>query len=229
MKAQGNRRDLPQVDSPGFAGNSDIFFAAVALTRMPMIVTNPNLPDNPIAFGNQAFCELTGYAPEEIIGRNCRFLQGEDTDQATIERVRQALRRRTDIAVALLNYRRDGTPFWNALFISPVFAPDGSLMYFFASQLDVTRRRDAERALAQAQRLEGLGSLAGGMAHEFNNLLTVIRGNLEPLLAGPEQDTDRRLGERLLRVRAAAERATTLTHAMISFARRSRLEFQSRE
>jgi len=227
MTAPADRRDQPLVHSPGFAGNSDIFFAAVALTRMPMIVTNPDLPDNPIAFGNKAFCELTGYAPEAIIGRNCRFLQGEETDQATIARVRQALQRRTDIAVEVLNYRRDGTPFWNALFISPVFGPDGSLLYYFASQLDVTRRRDAERALAQAQRLEGLGSLAGGMAHEFNNLLTVIRGNLEPLLAGAEHDgRDRRLAERLIRVRDAAERAATLTNAMITFARRSRLEDQ---
>jgi PAS domain S-box-containing protein len=227
MTSHANRRDQPQVDSPGFAGNSDIFFAAVALTRMPMIVSNPNLPDNPVAFANKAFCELTGYAPEHIIGRNCRFLQGEETDRATIARVRQALLRRTDIAVEVLNYRRDGTPFWNALFISPVFAPDGGLLYFFASQLDVTRRRDAERALAQAQRLEGLGSLAGGMAHEFNNLLTVIRGNLEPLLAAGDAETrDHRLGERLVRVRDAAERAATLTNAMITFARRSRLEDQ---
>jgi PAS domain-containing protein len=97
MTSHANRRDQPQVDSPGFAGNSDIFFAAVALTRMPMIVSNPNLPDNPVAFANKAFCELTGYAPEHIIGRNCRFLQGEETDRATIARVRQALLRRTDI------------------------------------------------------------------------------------------------------------------------------------
>lgn len=217
-------RGPAHIGRPGFAGNSDIFFAAVALTRMPMLVTNPNLPDNPIAFANKAFCELTGYRPEEIVGRNCRFLQGPDTDRAMIGRVRDALARRTDIAVELLNYRRDGSPFWNALFVSPVFDQDGRLLYYFASQLDVTRRRDAELALAQAQRLEGLGSLAGGVAHEFNNLLTVIRGNLEPLLA--TADGDDRVAKRLMRVQQAAERAASLTHAMITFARRSRLEDQ---
>ena len=217
-------RGPAHIDRPGFAGNSDIFFAAVALTRMPMLVTNPNLPDNPIAFANKAFCELTGYRPEEIVGRNCRFLQGPDTDRGTIARVRDALARRTDIAVEVLNYRRDGSPFWNALFVSPVFDHDGRLLYYFASQLDVTRRRDAELSVAQAQRLEGLGSLAGGVAHEFNNLLTVIRGNLEPLLA--EAEGDDRLARRLTRVQQAAERAASLTHAMITFARRSRLEDQ---
>ena len=123
----------------------------------------------------------------------------------------------------LLNYRKDGTPFWNALFISPVFGQDGNLRYFFSSQIDVTARRDTERALEQAHRLEGLGSLAGGVAHEFNNLLTVIQGNLEPLLRdAADPKTARRLG----RLREAAERANVLTRSMISFARRQRLEDQ---
>jgi PAS domain S-box-containing protein len=228
MTETAARERSPRIDTLGFAGNSDIFFAAVSLTRMPMIVTRPSEPDNPIAFANGAFCELTGYAPSELVGRNCRFLQGRDTDPATVARIRTAVELRTDIAVELLNYRRDGTPFWNALFISPVFAPDGTLIYYFASQLDVTRRRDAERALVQAQRLEGLGSLAGGVAHEFNNLLTVIRGNLEPLLrASAAPDVDPRMATRLSRVEEAAERAASLTRSMIAFARRSRLEDQS--
>ncbi len=219
---------MPQTASPapetaGSAGDSDIFFVAVSATRMPMLVTDPNLPDNPIVFANEAFCELTGYPPGELVGRNCRFLQGRDTDRATVAIVRDALERRANISVELLNYRKDGTPFWNAVFISPVFAPDGRLRYFFASQIDVTARRDAERALEQAQRLEGLGSLAGGVAHEFNNLLTVIQGNLEPLLRDAATP---RTARRLERLRDAAERATVLTRSMISFARRQRLQDQ---
>ena len=223
-RAEHARAAEPRVAIPGFTGNRDIFFAAVALTRVPMLISDPNLPDNPIAFANQAFGALTGYGPGELVGRNCRFLQGRDTDRRTVDLIREAVRRRTDIAVELLNYRRDGTAFWNALFISPVFAADGTLIYFFASQLDVTRRRDAERALAHSQRLEGLGALAGGMAHEFNNLLTVIRGNLEPLL---QQTQEGRTAVRLSRVREAAERAAVLTRAMVAFARRQRLEDQT--
>jgi PAS domain S-box-containing protein len=219
--ARGEGSGLPRVGAPGFAGNSDIFFAAVALTRLPMLVTDPNLPDNPVAFANHAFCALTGYAPDELIGRNCRFLQGSDTDPATVARIRAAVQERHDVTVEILNYRRDGSPFWNALAISPVFAADGRLQYFFASQLDVSRRREAERALAQAQRLDGLGALAGGVAHEFNNLLTVMRGNLEPLLRSAG---DARTAARLGRVRDAAERAALLTRSMVSFARRQRLD-----
>lgn len=219
-------RNSPRVGAPGFVGNADIFFAAVALTRMPMLVTDPNQPDNPVAFANRAFCTMTGYSEEEVVGRNCRFLQGPDTDRAIVARVRAAVAERRDVAVELLNYRRDGTPFWNALFVSPVFAPDGRLQYFFASQLDVTRRREAERALTQARQMDGLGALAGGVAHEFNNLLTVMRGNLEPLLRDAR---DERAAARLGRVRDAAERAALLTRSMVSFARRQRLDDQRLE
>ncbi len=212
---------MPEI--AGNAGDSDVFFVAVALTRMPMTVSDPNLPDNPIVFANAAFCELTGYPPAELVGRNCRILQGPDTDPAAVARIRDAIHRRVNLTVELLNYRKDGTPFWNAIFVSPVFRTDGSLRYFFASQVDVTGRRDAERALEQAHRLEGLGGLAGGVAHEFNNLLTVIQGNLEPLL---REAADPKIARRLQRLHAAAERATVLTRSMISFARRQRLEHQ---
>ena len=215
-----------QISDPTLAGNDDIFFAAVSLTRMPMVVTDPRRADHPLVFVNRAFCEMSGYEPAEVVGRNCRFMQGPDTDRASVARIREALRNQTDVAVELLNYRKDGTAFWNALSVSPVFGLDGTLRYFFASVLDITRRREAERALLQAERLEGLGSLAGGVAHEFNNLLTVIRGNLEPLLRDAH---DARTATRLNRVRMAAERATTLTRSMISFARRQRLDDKTLE
>ena len=205
------------------AGDRDVFFAAVSLTRMSMTVTDPNRPDNPIVFANPAFLDLTGYTSDQVIGRNCRFLQGADTDPATLERVRDAVARRTPITVELLNYRADGSSFWNALFVAPVFAGDGRLRYFFASQLDITRRREAEAAVAQTHRREGLGVLAGGVAHEFNNLLTVINGNLEPLRRDATED---RTAIRLDRVRDATERAASLTRAMVAFARRQRLDDQ---
>lgn len=134
---------------PGLAGE-DVFFAAVEKTRMPMVVTDPRQLDNPIVFANTAFVELTGYELEEIVGRNCRFLQGPATSKATVARVREAIAERRDINIEILNYRKDGTSFWNELFVSPVFSPEGELLYFFGSQLDVTRRRIAEGALGPA-------------------------------------------------------------------------------
>ena len=174
----------------------DIFFAAVETTRMPMIVTDPRQPDNPIIFANNAFVAMTGYTAEEVVGRNCRFLQGPGTDQATIAELRSAIAERREFATELLNYRKNGSSFWNALFVSPVLNAAGELVYFFGSQLDVSRRRDAEEALGQAQKMEALGQLTGGIAHDFNNLLQVIVGYVDILAAGLEKpDADRaRLG-----------------------------------
>ncbi len=125
------------------AGNGpDPFSSAVRATRMPMIITDPRRPDNPIVFVNAAFSVLTGYDREHIIGRNCRFLQGPATDRAEVQRLRDAIDARRTIELELLNYKVDGSTFWNRLLVSPVFDEDGELTYFFASQLDVTLERE---------------------------------------------------------------------------------------
>ncbi|MEE7463580.1 hybrid sensor histidine kinase/response regulator [Methylobacterium fujisawaense] len=133
------------------AASADLLFTAAEKTRMPQIITDPNLPDNPIVFANRAFQNLCGYDAAELIGRNCRFLQGPDTDPADIAKVRDAIAARRDVVVEILNYHRDGTPFRNELYVSPVFDPAGELRYFFASQLDVTRFRTTEGILAESE------------------------------------------------------------------------------
>lgn len=125
-------------------GSPDPFASAVRTTRMPMVVTDPNQHDNPIVFCNDAFVALTGYPREEILGRNCRFLQGPATRDEDVEKVRAATAAHRAVEVDLLNYRKDGTTFWNALLVSPVFS-EGELTYFFASQMDVTERKRAEQ------------------------------------------------------------------------------------
>lgn len=130
-------------------GRADPFAAAVRATRMPMVITDPNQPDNPIVFCNEAFQSLTYYTRDEIIGRNCRFLQGPDTDRAVVAKVREAIEAGTDISVDLLNYRKDGTTFWNALYLSPVRNDAGEVVFFFASQLDVTDRVMAQSVIAE--------------------------------------------------------------------------------
>ncbi len=120
------------------ATRGDPFFAAVRATRMPMIVTDPRQFDNPIVFANDAFLRLTGYSRLEVTGRNCRFLQGPDTDPAAVERIRAAIRQEVDVRVDLLNYRKDGSIFYNALFVGPVRDDSGQVVYYFASQVDVS-------------------------------------------------------------------------------------------
>lgn len=125
-------------------GRGDPFAAAVRATRMPMVITDPEQDDNPIVFCNVAFQELSGYTRDEIIGRNCRFLQGPETDPATVSQVREAIATGDAIDVDLLNYRKDGTTFWNALYLSPVRDKNGVIRFFFASQLDVSDRVEAQ-------------------------------------------------------------------------------------
>ncbi|TDW61532.1 PAS domain S-box-containing protein [Novosphingobium sp. PhB55] len=134
-------------------GRGDPFAAAVRATRMPMVITDPAQHDNPIVFCNVAFQELTGYTREEILGRNCRFLQGPDTDTGSIAKVREAIENGHDIDVDLLNYRKDGSTFWNALYMSPVRDKAGTIRFFFASQMDVTDRVDAQRLISEQKDL----------------------------------------------------------------------------
>jgi len=211
-----------EVNNPDLAGQSDIFFAAVGMTRMPMVVTNPHLPDNPIVFANEAFAEMTGYSMDEIVNRNCRFLQGQDTCRESINQIRDNIRKQEHTTLEILNYRKDGTPFWNALFISPIYDHDEKLVYFFGSQLDVTRRRNAETALHQAQKMEAIGQLTGGLAHDFNNLLTLILGNAKLLRKIVGEDGA--LLKYLDRINDAALKGQKLTQQMLAFARKQQLE-----
>ena len=132
--------DTPAVASPhALADRKELALVAIERTRMPMVVTNPREEDNPIVLANKAFLDLTGYAAEEIIGRNCRFLQGPRSSRAAIDEIRAALADERDVDVEILNYRKDGSTFWNQLRLSPVHGDDGKLLYYFASQDDVSR------------------------------------------------------------------------------------------
>jgi PAS domain S-box-containing protein len=148
----------------------DLAFVAMERTRMPMVITDPNLPDNPIVLANHAFLELTGYDADEVVGRNCRFLQGRDTDPATVDEIRAAIREVREITVELKNYDRQGRCFWNQLMLSPVRDEDGQLLYFFGSQLDVTERRRARELEAAEHRL------LREVDHRAKNALALVQG-----------------------------------------------------
>lgn len=148
-----NRQDARSAGDRLVAGHvsEDPFAAAFKATRMPMIVTDPSQADNPIIFCNAAFLRLTGYSDDEVIGRNCRFLQGPDTDRDTVAKIRDNIAAGQDVAVDILNYRKDGSTFWNAVFISPVRDETDKIIYFFASQLDFTTVKSREADLASAR------------------------------------------------------------------------------
>jgi PAS domain S-box-containing protein len=101
---------------------------------MSVVVSDPNLPDNPMIFVSEEFEAQTGYSPEESTGYNCRFLQGPDTDPAAVEAIRHALKARTRFTIDILNYRKDGTPFMNRLRIRPILDDRGALLYFIGAQ-----------------------------------------------------------------------------------------------
>lgn len=102
--------------------------------EMSVVFSNPALPDNPMIFVSDEFEAQTGYSPEEAVGRNCRFLQGPETDPHAVEAIRQALRAETRFAIDILNYRKDGTAFLNRLRIRPIYDGDGRLMFFAGAQ-----------------------------------------------------------------------------------------------
>lgn len=110
---------------------------SVGYSPIASVISNPRLPDNPIEVANDAFFELTGYPETEVLGRNCRFLAGNGTEPWLTERIREGVRTRRPVLVDILNYKRDGAPFRNAVLVTPLFGQDGTLEWFLGSQVEL--------------------------------------------------------------------------------------------
>ena len=145
-----------------------LFEQAMAQTRMAICLSDPNQEDAPIVFANRAFMELTGYDEDEIVGRNCRFLQGEKTDRQAVSTIRAALEDERVIVVELLNYRKDGTTFWNALHLGPIYDENKNLLYYFGSQWDVSDVHSARAEEAHSK------AMARELSHRMKNVFAVI-------------------------------------------------------
>lgn len=117
---------------------------AVSAVYNGIVITDPNLPDNPIIYANRSFVRTTGYEFSDFLGRNCRFLQGDDTDQPALEDLREAIKAGRECRAVLRNYKKSGEMFWNELYISPVFDDEGSVTNFIGVQHDVTERKQVE-------------------------------------------------------------------------------------
>lgn len=117
--------------------NDERLLETVNYSPIATVLSNPRIPDNPLVAANAAFCSLTGYPESEIIGRNCRFLSGAATEPWLTERIREGVRTRRPVLVDILNYKRDGTPFRNAVLVIPLFDEAGELAWFLGSQIEL--------------------------------------------------------------------------------------------
>ncbi|WP_416148500.1 PAS domain-containing protein [Salipaludibacillus sp. HK11] len=121
-------------------------------TQLVFIISDPELPDNPIVYANQGFTSLTGYSQEDVIGKNCRFLQGDGTDQETVEKLRGAIEKFEPVSVEILNYKKNGESFWNLLHIDPIYLEEEGKHYFVGIQKDITDFKEAEQKIINYNR-----------------------------------------------------------------------------
>jgi sigma-B regulation protein RsbU (phosphoserine phosphatase) len=145
---EGTLPELPTVAPEALSKLKD---RALTASAEGITIADARLPDRPLIYVNAGFERLTGYSREEAIGRNCRFLQGAGTAADTVTEIRTAIQRGRECTVEILNYRKDGTPFWNRLAITPVKDESGEVTHFIGIQSDVTKRRQAEDALRKAK------------------------------------------------------------------------------
>lgn len=124
---------------------------ALASTAEGITISDPSQPDNPLIYVNSGFEQMTGYTSAEVLGKNCRFLQGPQTDKGAADEIRRAIRQDRSCVVEILNYRKNGNPFWNRLSITPVKDQQGRTTHFIGVQSDITRTKDAEEALRKAK------------------------------------------------------------------------------
>jgi PAS domain S-box-containing protein len=138
-----------QTEHVRIGGEFALLRRALDLTGTGFVLTDPRLQDDPIVYVNQAFLEMTGYGADEVLGRNCRFLQGPETDPARVDDLRCATREQRPATVELRNYRKDGTAFWNEVHVSPVRDERGEVVRFVGVQIDVTASREEQRRLVR--------------------------------------------------------------------------------
>lgn len=176
--------------------------AAMESTSCGISISDARKPDMPLIYVNQAFTEMSGYSKEEVLGKNCRFLQGDDRDQDARRVIREAIDTGSHCKVLLKNYQKNGSFFWNELIISPIHNEEGELTHFVGVQNDVTDREEARREAADKQlelekeheklqetqamlihseKMNAMGQMVAGVAHEINNPVAFISSNMHSL------------------------------------------------
>lgn len=160
----------------------------IAASSIAAVVSNPRLPDNPIVACNDAFVALTGFSRDEIVGRNCRFLAGPATEPWLTETLRTGIRLRQPVMVEILNYRKSGAPFRNAVMVAPVFDAEGEAEYFIGSQVEISA--DAPRA-GDVRRQSAYEAVARLSPRQRQVLIEMARGKLNKQIAWDLELTER--------------------------------------
>lgn len=176
----------------------NLFSRAIDATAQGVTIADARAEDEPLIYANNAFERITGYEVPEVLGQNCRFLQGPNTDESTVASLGAAIDARERTTVEIRNYRKDGTPFWNELEIVPIEGLEGSVTHFLGLQQDITIRKEREEQLAVLSRV---------LRHNIRNRVNVIKGRAE-------QVEDTTLGTR---IDAAADELLELSERFRQF------------
>jgi PAS domain S-box-containing protein len=190
---------------------------AILALEQGVVIADVRNGGESLIYASPGFTFLTGYPVSEAIGRNCAWLQGPETDPAAVSHLRELVRRRVAGSAELINYRKDGSTFWNHVAISPVRDAAGVVTHLVGVQTDVSERRAIEGRLRQAAKMDAVGQLAAGVAHDFNNLLAVILSYTN--LALEDLPANSQLHGDLNEIRRAGERAADLTRQLLAFTR----------
>lgn len=164
--------DLPPLDNPHLRLVTD--------SPIPSVISDPRLQDNPIVACNAAFCDLTGYPADEVIGRNCRFLSGPATEPWLTEEIRRGVRQHCPVLVEILNYKRSGQPFRNAVLVAPIYDEQDALLYFLGSQVEIDA--DASTSIGM-RRIHATESVKALSPRQGQVLKLVAKGLLNKQIA----------------------------------------------
>jgi len=193
--------------------------SAIEQSTESVVITDAQLepPGPTIVFVNPAFTKMTGYSAAEVIGKTPRILPGPKTDRSVVQRLREHLARGQAFGGEAINYRKDGTDYHQEWQIGPIRDAKGSITHFVAHQRNISERRQLEEQFRQSHKMEGIGQLAGGVAHDFNNILAAIQmaASLLPL-EGELSPAQMELTGEIL---ASVERAAALTLQLLLFSR----------
>lgn len=219
----------------------EVIKLAVDNSAEGVIVTDVKLFDGGIVFANKAFYELTGYSPEEVIGKNCRFLQGPGTNKESIAEMRQCVKEGRRYYGELLNYKKNGEEFWNALTIMPIYNAAGELTHFTGSQTNITARKKAEE---EVQRLnteliknieqlqnanKELETFSYTISHDLQSPLRNMSAFSKILLKDYNDKLDDKGKVYLTFIDSSANRMSDLIHDLLAFAKLGKVNLNKKE
>lgn len=170
--------------------SDELFKKTMDSTHVGITITDPSLPDNPLIYVNQGFVEMSGYSPDEVLGKNCRFLQGTHTSNETVGRIKMALKEKKPILTEIMNYRKDGSFFWNELHIEPAFVESEQKTYFIGIQKDITKQKEYLERITELSTpivpisdnlsvLPLIGELSNKRSEELLNSVSAYASNIE--------------------------------------------------